>query len=67
MKKGLRIITDTNMVYSRINKEVLETMGYKIRCYISKGETAKRASEAGITRSMAIVNAILYKEEYRYG
>jgi len=55
LKKGLTIITDTNMVYSGINKKVLETMGCQIRCYISEEETAKRASEAGITRSMASV------------
>jgi precorrin-8X/cobalt-precorrin-8 methylmutase len=55
LKNGLTIITDTNMVYSGINKKVLEAMGCKIRCYISEEETAKRASEAGITRSMASV------------
>jgi len=55
LKKGLTIITDTNMVYSGINKKVLEDMGCKIRCYISEEETAKRASGDGITRSMASV------------
>ncbi|PKM66698.1 MAG: precorrin-8X methylmutase [Firmicutes bacterium HGW-Firmicutes-2] len=55
LKKGLTIITDTNMVYSGINKKVLEDMGCKIRCYISEEETANLASEVGITRSMASV------------
>ncbi|PKM55571.1 MAG: precorrin-8X methylmutase [Firmicutes bacterium HGW-Firmicutes-5] len=55
LKKGLTIITDTNMAYSGINKKVLEKMGCQIRCYISENETARYASEAGITRSMASV------------
>ena len=55
LKMGLTIITDTNMAYSGINKKVLEKMGCKIRCYISEDETARYASQAGITRSMASV------------
>lgn len=56
IKKGVTIITDTNMVKSGINKRNLELLGCKVNCFVDSYE-AKRISEVkGITRSIAAID-----------
>jgi precorrin-8X/cobalt-precorrin-8 methylmutase len=53
VKSGCRIVTDTRMVFSGINKRVLERLNCRIDCYIDHEEVFTLAKEKGITRSMA--------------
>lgn len=50
---GCRIVTDTKMAFSGINKRILEKTGGSINCYIDKDDVFKISKEKGITRSMA--------------
>lgn len=56
IKSGCRIITDTKMAFSGINKRSLEKAGCKIDCYVSEEEIYKIAKEKQITRSMAAMD-----------
>jgi precorrin-8X/cobalt-precorrin-8 methylmutase len=56
IKSGCRIVTDTKMAFSGINKRSLEAAGCKIDCYISEEEIFKIAKERQITRSMAAMD-----------
>jgi precorrin-8X/cobalt-precorrin-8 methylmutase len=53
IKSGARIVTDTRMAFSGINKKALEKLGCKIECFIDNEEVFRIAKEKGITRSMA--------------
>lgn len=56
IKSGCRIVTDTMMAYSGINKRSLEKAGCKIDCFISHEEIFRIAKEEQITRSMAAMD-----------
>jgi precorrin-8X/cobalt-precorrin-8 methylmutase len=56
IKKGCRIVTDTTMAYSGINKRALEKAGCQINCYIADQQIFRLAEENQITRSMAAMD-----------
>lgn len=56
IKSGCRIVTDTRMAFSGINKRSLEASGCKIDCYISEEEIFRTAREKNMTRSMAAMD-----------
>jgi precorrin-8X/cobalt-precorrin-8 methylmutase len=56
IKSGGRVVTDTMMAFSGINKRSLEKAGCKIDCYISHEEIFRIAKEEQITRSMAAMD-----------
>ncbi len=56
IKAGCRIVTDTTMAFSGINKRSLEKAGCKIDCYISHEEIFRISKEKQITRSMAAMD-----------
>jgi precorrin-8X/cobalt-precorrin-8 methylmutase len=56
IKSGGRIVTDTTMAFSGINKRSLEKAGCKIDCYIGDKEIFRIAKEKQVTRSMAAMD-----------
>lgn len=52
VRSGASIVTDTKMVYSGINKNVLKKFGGDVYCFISDEDVAREAREREITRSM---------------
>lgn len=56
IKSGCRIITDTRMAFSGINKRSLEAVGCSVDCYIGEAEIFRLAKVKQITRSMAAMN-----------
>lgn len=56
IKPGCRIVTDTMMAFSGINKRILEKAGCKIDCYISHENIFRIAKEKKVTRSMAAMD-----------
>jgi len=56
IRSGCRIVTDTRMAYSGINKRALEKAACQIECYIAHDEVFKAAKDQGITRSMAAID-----------
>ncbi|PKK38824.1 Cobalt-precorrin-8x methylmutase [Clostridiaceae bacterium JG1575] len=59
LKQGARIVTDTTMALSGINKRALGQLGGEVRCYIADEEVARRAKETGQTRSFVAVDRAL--------
>lgn len=52
LKSGrAKIVTDTKMVYSGINKTAVAKLGIELYCFISDSDVAKQAKNRGITRS----------------
>jgi precorrin-8X/cobalt-precorrin-8 methylmutase len=51
LKSGCRIITDTRMAYSGINKKSLAKLGCEADCYIDNEKVAEESVKRGITRS----------------
>lgn len=63
LKKGSAVIAaDTNMILSGISKNLLKQYEARTCCYVAERETAERAAELGLTRSM--VNIRRAVEEY---
>jgi len=56
IRAGCRIVTDTRMAFSGINKRSLEASGCRVDCYISEEEIYRLAAEKQITRSMAAMD-----------
>ncbi len=52
LEQGTRIITDTNMAKSGINKGLLSAFGAEILCFMADTDVAAEAKERGITRAM---------------
>ena len=52
LEEGANIVTDVNMLKSGISKRKTAELGNEIKCFISDEETAVKAKELGITRSM---------------
>ena len=51
LKKGVDIVTDTNMALSGINKRSLAGLGGEVHCYMADETVAKLARERGTTRA----------------
>lgn len=51
IKKGLCIVTDTQMATAGINKEALKRCGCEVRCFMSDRDVAEEAADQGITRA----------------
>jgi len=52
LKRGTRIVTDTNMAKSGINKGLLSGYGGEALCFMAERDVASEAAERGITRAM---------------
>lgn len=52
IKRGAHIVTDTNMAFAGINKEVLGRFGGKAHCFMADEDVALEAKERGVTRSI---------------
>lgn len=59
IKRGVSIVTDTQMVYSGINKKVLGQYGGNAYCYMSDEDVAQSAKETGTTRAVASIEKSL--------
>ena len=51
VRRGANIITDTKMAFSGINKNMLESYGGNVHCFISDDDVIKEAKERGDTRA----------------
>lgn len=56
LKKGVVIVTDTNMAKSGINKKALEQLGCEVMCFMSDDDVAEAARVNGMTRAAASVD-----------
>lgn len=56
LKRGTKIITDTQMVKSGINKKATAQLGCEVHCYISEPSIAEAAQKKGFTRARASVD-----------
>jgi precorrin-8X/cobalt-precorrin-8 methylmutase len=56
IKAGCKIVTDTRMAFSGINKRALEKANCNIECYIAHEEVFETAKEQNITRAMAAMD-----------
>lgn len=52
LRRGVNIVTDTQMAKAGINKTKLGELGGEVHCYIGDADVAKKAKEKGITRAM---------------
>lgn len=59
IKRGVSIVTDTQMVYSGINKKILGQHGGNAYCYMSDEDVAQSAKESGTTRAVASIEKSL--------
>lgn len=51
LKKGAKVITDTKMAWSGINKTLVEKTGGQVLCFMSDEEIARQAKQRGVTRA----------------
>ncbi len=51
LKLGADIVTDTTMVKSGINKNILASLGGEVHCFIADEDVVKKAKEENTTRS----------------
>jgi len=56
LKKGVRIVTDTQMAKAGINKRTAARLGCEVHCFIDAPEVAETARSNGFTRSRAAVD-----------
>ncbi len=56
LKNGARIITDTNMALSGINKAALKALGCEALCFMADDDVAAAAKADGTTRAVASMN-----------
>lgn len=59
IKRGVSIVTDTQMVHSGINKKILGQHGGNAYCYMSDEDVAQSAKESGTTRAVASIEKSL--------
>ncbi len=50
-RRGVEVVTDTNMALSGINKSALEKWGGRAYCFMADGDVALEAKERGVTRA----------------
>ncbi len=53
LRKGMPVVTDTNMGKAGINKRALKKWGSEVYCFMSDEDVARRAAEHGTTRAWA--------------
>lgn len=53
LRRGVPIVTDTNMARAGISRPALEQLGGSVRCFMADPDVAKTAREKGITRGAA--------------
>ena len=51
LKRGVPIVTDTNMAKAGISKPSLEAFGCTLHCFMAEPEVARLARERGLTRA----------------
>lgn len=51
LKRGIPIVTDTNMAKAGISKPGLEAFGCALHCFMAEPEVAAQARERGLTRA----------------
>ena len=56
LESGQRIITDTNMAHSGINREALDKLQTEVICFMADTDIARMAQEQGITRAQAAMD-----------
>ena len=56
LKKGARIVTDTNMVKAGINKKAALQLGCDLHCFIDAPEVAEAAQKSGFARAREAVD-----------
>ncbi len=55
LKRGVSIVTDTNMARAGISRPALEQLGGEVRCFMADPAVAQRAQKEGTTRAAAAV------------
>lgn len=63
IRRGARIVTDTTMALSGINKRRLARYGGQVHCYIADTDVAEAAGREGTTRSAAAVRKAVRKAQ----
>ena len=53
LRRGIPIVTDTNMAMAGISRPSLEKLGGTVRCFMAEPEAARLAAERGVTRAAA--------------
>lgn len=56
LRRGISIVTDTQMAKSGINKKNLSRLGGEVYCFMSDEDVAKAAKENGTTRATACID-----------
>lgn len=51
LRAGCDVVTDTQMIRSGMNKNILALLGGEAHCFVSDEDVAKEAKEKGVTRS----------------
>jgi len=55
LKRGVPIVTDTNMAKAGVNRPALEQLGGDVHCFMADREVAEAAQKEGTTRAAAAV------------
>lgn len=53
LKKGISIVTDTQMVKSGINKKTMERLGGEVYCFMSDDDVSEQSKKHNTTRAFA--------------
>lgn len=53
LKKGISIVTDTQMVKSGINKKTIERLGGEVYCFMSDNDVSEQSKKHNTTRAFA--------------
>jgi len=53
LKKGISIVTDTQMVKSGINKKTMERLGGEVYCFMSDNDVSEQSKKHNTTRAFA--------------
>lgn len=61
IKAGCKIVTDTRMAFSGINKKALQKANCTLDCFIGEEKVYKVSKRQGITRSMAAMDMAVKK------
>ena len=56
LRRGVTIVSDTNMVKAGVDKNRLASLGCDIQCFVSDDDIAASAKKEGITRSRAAID-----------
>lgn len=56
LRRGVPIVTDTNMAKAGISRPSLEKLGCGLHCFMAEPEVARLAKERGLTRAAVSMN-----------